>query len=125
MHPSLLLFLHFDKFKSTIRIVFGCTIKKLEAILVLEETRKEKKPYLTCLTWLSFPHPCTPAPSKSVLSSPSCGLCPQTPTPIHSIIGATNVGRTNVGGTCVGGTKVAPPYRHKKISLGHISTTPI
>jgi hypothetical protein len=30
--------------------MIGCTVKKLEVILVLEEKRKEKKPNLTCLT---------------------------------------------------------------------------
>jgi hypothetical protein len=91
-HPFFFFFL-FDEFKSTIRIMIGCTVKKLEVILVLEEKRKEKKtlPDLPNLIgWLSFPnwgfHPQTPAPipSKSVLSSPNWGLCTQTPTPIHS-----------------------------------------
>jgi hypothetical protein len=49
IHPFFFFFL-FDEFKSTIRIMIGCTVKKLEVILVLEEKRKEKKPNLTCLT---------------------------------------------------------------------------
>ncbi len=96
---SLLLFFVLDKFKATFRIKIGCTVQKLETILVLEAL-----PDLTNLTgrlsspnWGFRPQTPTPIPSKSILSCPNWGFAPRPLLKVCSFIqfclskGSTNV----------------------------------